>query len=109
MSEIGLNIVGRKSAAIFAVANGTPQQVVAATVGKKIRVHGYLLAGNTAADVLEWRDGASTIIGRSPGGSVSPCAPCVEGWFETAAGNALNIQATAGTVYVGHLIYSLVD
>ena len=101
------------TAVISATADGA-NEVVAAVTGKKIRVLGYVLNVN-AAGTAQWRSGASTVKSGAMefpdgGGATAPlCDPTAEVfWFETTAGEALNIVNAAGVDSLGHVVYQLI-
>jgi hypothetical protein len=100
------------SAVISETADGS-NEVIAAVTGKKIRVLGYVLNVN-AAGTVQWFSAATAKSGAMEfvdgGGMVAPmCDPTAEVfWFETVAGEALNITTAAGVDALGHVTYQLI-
>jgi glyoxylate utilization-related uncharacterized protein len=102
------------SAVIAATADGDNTIVAAPAAGYKIRVLGYILNVN-AAGTVQWKSGAATAKSGAMefvdgGGMVAPmCDPTAEVfWFETVAGEALNITTAAGVDALGHVTYQLI-
>lgn len=105
-----------KSVAINASASGD-NTLVAAAVGKRIRVFGFLLSFSGSVNA-KFTDGAagSTIAGLFYGAAdVQVQAPCVPpvmgsqpGWFATSQGNALVLNLSAATAVGGVVLYDLV-
>lgn len=100
-------------APLYKIINGSTgdNPVVTATTGKKIRV----LAAFGLADiagVIRWESGAggTALTGEvnvgATGGYVLPLNPL--GWFETAAGAALNLEVTTSTKFQGTIVYELI-
>lgn len=97
----------------IAASAATDNQIVAAVANKKIRVKGYALT-NGAASVqnVKWRSAAndrtglfySTAIGVIV---VHDLAPNNDFYFETAAGEALNLNLSAATPVGGSVQYTL--
>lgn len=93
----------------FAIIDGasTDNTVVAAVVGKKIRVLAYVLVV-TGAATARWESGAggTALSGQmslaANGGVSAPFNPA--GWFETAAGSLLNLELSANGAD-GHVVY----
>lgn len=108
--NIGSNIVGRRSTALFIGATtGAAQQVIAAVPGYAIRVLGWSIIGSTAGTFLTFSDGAANSHANGPGSVpwLAPIADC--GWFECAVGTALNLAcSSAAAVVLGHIAYELV-
>lgn len=101
-----------KTAAISATADAL-NEVVAAQSGKRIRVLGYVLNVN-AAGTTQWRSGASTALSGAmefvDGGGVSvPICPPGRFWFQTASGEALNLNNATGVDSLGHVVYEVVQ
>jgi hypothetical protein len=100
------------TAVISATSDGS-NTVVAAVTGKKIRVLGYVLNVN-AAGTVQWLSAATAKSGAMEfpdgGGATAPlCDPTSEVfWFETVAGEALNISNAAGVDALGHVVYQLI-
>ena len=88
-------------------AGAGDNSIVAAVTGKKIRVIQYTLTCDTADATYRFESGAggtalTGVIPMADNGAVS--AMCEQGLFETAAGAALSLEATAGAFY-GHCAY----
>jgi hypothetical protein len=99
------------SKAISATSDGA-NEIVAAVTAKKIRVVGYVLNVN-AAGTVQWKSATTALSGAMEfvdgGGMVAPlCDPAAAFWFETAAGEALNITNSAGLDSLGHLAYQVI-
>jgi hypothetical protein len=101
-----------KRAAITVVAAGAGDNaVVAAVVGKRIRVLGYVFAVSAAGVNPKWRSAANDLTGAFPLGangvlSVAEANPeWGAGWFETNTGEALNLNVAAAGNVSGHLVY----
>lgn len=96
-----------KSASINAAADGD-NTLVAAVEGKKIRVIGYVLIGNAAGTFL-WKSGAGTEKGRlrisADGAGAAYAGGLAAPAFETASGEALVGNNSAGLDVTGHLLY----
>lgn len=92
-------------------AAGATNSIVAAVVGKKIRVHSGFIS-SVDAKTVQWTDavGGAALTGAVPcavnGGYVLPYNP--KGWFETSVGNALGLSLGAATAVAGSITYSLV-
>lgn len=97
---------GTASATVALVASG---QVVAAVVGKRIRVFGVGVVSRLATDV-KFQSTATDITGALPfaanGGIVWPSGP--QPWFQTGIGEALNINMTVATTVGGVVLYDVV-
>lgn len=96
--------------AVIATSSSGNTEIVAATTGKKIRVLAYNYVANGTANI-KWHSGTSTVIGGLGywvvnTGKVVPFCPV--GWFETAAGEALNINLSQAVGVGGELAYVLV-
>lgn len=95
-----------KYASIDCAAAGD-NEIVAAVVGKKVRVVAYTaVCANTVS--AQWKSGAATAkSGAMPfaanGGASPPWNPY--GHFETAAGEALNLNLSGAVQVSGHLTY----
>lgn len=92
--------------ASIATSGSGDQAIVSLVSGKKIRVlNAYIVAAGTVT--VKWRSGTTDISGPIPlvstGGLVWPAAPC--GWWETAAGAALNLNLSANIVVGGGITY----
>ena len=83
-------------------------QVVAAIAGKRIRVLGVGLVGLLATQV-KFQSNATDITGAMPfaanGGVVMPAGE--QPWFETAIGEALNINMNIATTLGGVVQYEV--
>jgi len=98
---------GQKYAVLNAAADGT-REVVAAVTGIKIRV--LSLAADQQADAaatMQFKSATTAITGEFVSANTKmlvmlPFSPA--GWFETAAGEALQVT-TAGTNVTGCLVY----
>jgi hypothetical protein len=95
-----------KFAAIVASASGNTS-IVALVSAKKIRVLGLCFTVNGAVNV-KWQsnttDKTGLFYGDAAGkGKVLPFNPL--GWFETAAGEALNINLSGAVAVGGELVY----
>lgn len=83
--------------------------VVASVVGKKIRVLAYTL-NNTAgtANTATFKSAAAAISSAKALGAVNSffaSGYSKHGWFETVAGEALNLALTAGTAVGVDVVY----
>jgi hypothetical protein len=97
------------SYAVISASSSGDNQIVAAQVGKKIRVLQWSLTSNGTVSAT-WRSGTTPITGARPliqyascGGSFSPI-----GRFETAAGSALNLNLSGATAVGGEIAYVLI-
>lgn len=95
-----------KFAVITASSSGL-NEIVAAVAGKQIRVlaYNYISSGTVNA---AWRTGATTVIGGlgywvANTGKVAPFCPV--GWFETAVGEALNLNLSGAVAVGGEVTY----
>jgi hypothetical protein len=94
-------------AAVAAAANGN-NTVVAAVTGRKIRVlSAVLVAAGTVAPQFQSGAGGTNLTGAMPmvanGVLTLPFNP--EGWFETAAGQLLNLNLSGAILVAGVLSY----
>lgn len=100
------NLLTVKSAVIAASSSGA-NAIVAAVTGKKIRVLGYIISGVTAVNA-KWQSGSTDIGGLiyigATGGAVAPIAPMYM-WFETVAGEALNLNLSGAVAVGGGVVY----
>lgn len=108
----GVTPVTPKFAPIAASTSGD-NEVVAAVVGKRIRVLKYTIvaAGAVAAKFATAAGGATDLTGPMPmpaNGGVGG-AYCPIGLFETEAAEALVLNLSAGVAVAGHLTYIEVD
>jgi len=99
---------GQQYASISAAAGGT-RELVAAVTGSKIRVLAIVvLQDSDAAAAFQFKSATTALTGEftvaitAEGHMVLPFSPV--GWFETAAGEALNVTVAAN-VLVGCLVY----
>lgn len=93
-----------KFAKIVADTSGATQ-VVAAVAGKKIRVLAYFVHCNAAVNI-KFQSAATDITGLAYHAANAGAAPeFILGLFETAAGEALNINLSASQSVGGHLSY----
>lgn len=102
----GLTALTPKFAAIVASSSGATS-VVSLVSGKKIRVLGLCFTVNGAVNV-KWQSNSTDKTGLFYGdaagkGKVLPFNPL--GWFETAAGEVLNINLSAAVAVGGELVY----
>lgn len=100
-------------AAITASASGATQVVAAATLNgtaRKIRVVSYVIVANAAVNVKFQSHTAGDLTGllynAANGGVAAPFSPV--GWFETVAGEALDINLSGAVAVGGHLTYTLI-
>lgn len=103
----GETILTPKRAAIAASALGD-NTLVAAVLGKKIRVLGYHIVC-AAAVTVRFEDGAggTALTGQKEYAANSGGSPGYSplGWFETSEGNLLNLELSDAVSVDGHLIY----
>jgi hypothetical protein len=96
-----------KFASVNATSDGD-NEIVAAVSGKKIRVLGYCLTSN-AAGTVALKSGASTTLARirigADGDGAAYAGSAETPAFETAAGEALNLNNPASVDTFGHLCY----
>lgn len=103
------------TAAIAASASGD-NQVVAAVAGKRIRVYAgvFSFAGSVNA---KWRSGTTDLTGLYYGAANSQVSldfggeglGGMRGHFETAQGEALNVNLSTNVAVGGHVVYELVS
>lgn len=81
-------------------------EIVAAVADKKIRVLAYTLIANGDLTVT-WKSAATALSGAMPLTQYSGLTPpyCKLGHFETATGEALNLDMSAAVQVSGHLVY----
>jgi hypothetical protein len=107
-----------KSVAIQASTNGSNNVLVAAVSGKVIRVLAYLLSfsgsvnakfqSNQSTDLTGLHYGIAGTVAASPPVPVNVVAGSrPPACFETAAGEALTLNLSAGTPVGGWLVYEL--
>lgn len=104
------------SAAIDTSTNGD-NAIVAGVAGAIIRVVGYVLMAGGTVNVKWMSDtggSATELSGPLPltaqAGAVAPHTPRgvggrIDGWFDTVAGKALNLNLSAGQQVSGHVSY----
>lgn len=98
---IGFKVVSKNTAA--------DNELVAAVVGKKIRVLSYSLNAAGGANTVTWKSASTALSGAMDiGDNVYVAAEANRGLFETAAGEALNLTLSAATLVAGHISYVLV-
>lgn len=97
------------SIAVVAEGSGI-NEVLAAASGYRYEVFGYKLMAEGDIDA-EFRSGASTVLDTAyvaeRGGAVLPVAPLGDGrepWFETAVGEALNVNLSDAGIDVSVLV-----
>lgn len=100
--------VGR---AAIDVASSGDNTIVAAVTGKRIRVHSmFVVAAGTVTVRMESAAGGTALTGQMTmavnTGFVLPHNPA--GWFETVAGELLNMELSGAVSVDGSLTYSLV-
>ena len=101
-------------AKIDATANGV-NEIVPAVTGKRIRVLSFVMVGPPAASGSApikgtWKSAATALTGpMSMDRATSIVAPLsMEGHFETAIGEALNLVTDNANAIGGHLMYVLI-
>jgi hypothetical protein len=96
-------------ATISASASGD-NTVVAAVVGKKIRVNNYLIVAAAAVSAT-WKSGASTsksgALPLAANGGVAAPGDEKTRWFETAPGEALVLNLSGAVLVAGHVTYTV--
>ena len=94
--------------AVINTAGADSDEVVAAVSGKRIRVLAYVLSASAAA-TLTWKSATTAISGglEFVGAALVPFSAgfCPVGHFQTAAGEALNLESDAAGDFDGHLVY----
>lgn len=94
--------------AVITASSANNNEIVAAVSGHHIRVLSYNYVVNAAVNAA-WRSGATTVIGGlgywgSQGtGKVAPHNK--HGWFQTAAGEALNLHLSGAVAVGGECTY----
>jgi len=97
-------------ASISAATSGAGNTIVAAVAGKQIRVMGYVLDSVTAV-TIQWFSNTTALSGSMSMGATSTLACPIDngdGWFETAAGEALKMTLGGAVQVSGHLVYRLI-
>lgn len=98
--------------AAIAAATGGNNTLVAAVTGKSIRVIGVVLVASGGANTVRFESDAdgTALTGQmdlaADGQLVSGYNPA--GWFETVAGELLNLELANATAVAGYLVYVLV-
>lgn len=99
---------GFQSASVSGASSGS-NEVVAAVSGRKITVHGYTLVAAGAVTV-QWRSAATAktgVMSLAANGTVSAYSPTADmPLFQTAEGEALNLQLGGAVQVSGHLVYT---
>ena len=96
-----------KFAAISASSSGA-NTIVAAVAAKKLRVLSYVISASAAVNA-KWQshaiptDKTGLLYMATNGGAVAGFNPA--GWFETIAGEALDLNLSGATAVGGHLSY----
>lgn len=95
--------------AVVSTSSSGVTEIVAAVPGAKIVVinYGIVVAGATA---ITWRSASTSISGAlsfAGNGGIS-CSDADHGWFETAVGEALNINNSAAVAVGGHVSYLVI-
>lgn len=85
-------------------------ELIAAVTGRKIRVISYVIVCNAAVNV-KFQSGSTDITGLLYFAANGGAACTVEGLgcFQTAAGEALNINLSGAIAVGGHITYVVVD
>lgn len=104
-----------KYAVVSASSSGS-NTVIAAVTNKRIRVLSYVIVAAGAVSVT-WRSASTDISGAMPlaanGGAAPSAGQAVPagliGQFETAQGEALNMNLSAAVLVAGHLTYTVTD
>jgi hypothetical protein len=102
---IGGQLLNIQHGIITASASGNTQ-VVAAQSGKKILVIAYTLLSNGTVNV-KFQSATTDISGLKYliANTGLVCGDLEKGWFETAAGEALNINLSGNVAVGGELVY----
>jgi hypothetical protein len=97
--------------AVIDAASAGDNTLVSAVTGRKIRVHQLVMInGHTAAQTVRFESAASgtalsgQMILAANGGFTLPFSPV--GWFETVAGELLNLELAGATTVDGVLAYT---
>lgn len=97
-------------AAISAATGSAENTIVAAVASKRIRVTGYVVNAVTAVTV-RWFSNTTALSGAiALGATGSLVCPNdnTDGWFETAAGEALKMTLGGAVQVSGHIRYQLI-
>lgn len=98
--------------AAIAAASSGDNTLVAAVAGKKIRVLGFfMVAAGTVTARFESAAGGAALTGQMPLAANTTVGPGYNplGWFETVAGQLLNLELSGATAVAGAVTYVLVD
>lgn len=99
--------------AAIAAASSGDNTLVAAVAGKKIRVLGFFMvaAVGTVTARFESAAGGAALTGQMPLAANTTVGPGYNplGWFETVAGQLLNLELSGATAVAGAVTYVLVD
>lgn len=108
---VGLKDISRQEVKYASISGSGTIAIVAAIAAtsdmpaKKINVISYVLGGSETSTAI-FKSGTTALSGAIPvtatGTVVGPWNP--DGWFETAAGEALNVTIASGNG-VGHISY----
>jgi hypothetical protein len=97
------------SAAVSVSTQNANEIVAAPTSPKFIRVHGYVLAAAGTVSV-KWQSASTDKTGAMPFVANDklpvPSTP-LDGWFDCAPGEALNLHLSAAVAVTGHVHYSV--
>lgn len=88
---------------LFSETTSGDHEVIAAVTGRRIRVHGIRVQ-NATAGVYHWKSGSTRITQDDGGQQYTPYSEV--GLFETAPGEALNINLGSNGTFDGQLTYS---
>lgn len=96
---------------VITASSSGNNEIVAAVAGKHIRVLSYNYVASGTVNVA-WRSGATTVIGGlgywvANTGKVAPKNE--DGWFQTAAGEALNVNLSGAVAIGGEGTYVEID
>jgi uncharacterized protein YgiB involved in biofilm formation len=96
--------------AVIAASSSGDNAIVAAVTGKRIRVLAYALIANAAVNA-KWRSASTDVTGLLYLAANGGVAAGFEGMgcFQTAAGEALNLNLSGAVAVGGHLTYVLID
>lgn len=97
---------GELKFAKIAAASSGANEVVAAVTGKKIRVLGYLLSSAGTVNA-KWQSASTDLTGLhyTVANVQVPVAFSPVGHFETASGEALNLNLSGAVAVGGYLVY----
>jgi hypothetical protein len=96
-------------AAVSASSSGD-NAIVSAVAGKRIRVLSYFVIANAAVNA-KWRSASTDVTGLlylAANGGIAASAEGM-GCFQTAVGEALNLNLSGAVAVGGHLTYVLID